>query len=116
MLAELRDATPRMSGNGCRRGPNASTVTAMEAVDPLLSARLQAGDPRALSEVFDAHATAVYRVALGGLGNAVTAQDVVQDVFIQLWSRPDRYDASLGGLRTYLSMCARNRAHDVLRC
>src|SRR3954451_24800996 len=115
MLAELRDATPRMSGNGCRRGPDASTVAAMEADEPLLSARLQAGDARALAEVFDAHATAVYRVAMAVLGNPATAQDVVQDVFVQLWSRPDRYDASLGGLRPYLAMCARNRAHDVVR-
>ena len=43
------------------------------------------------------------------------AQDVVQDVFVDLWCHPERYDETLGTLRTYLSLCARHRALDVVR-
>ena len=49
------------------------------------------------------------------LGDSGAAQDVVQDVFVELWSHPGRYDAAAGALRTYLTVLARRRAVDVLR-
>jgi RNA polymerase sigma-70 factor (ECF subfamily) len=87
----------------------------VESTGSLLAARLAAGDDRALAEVFDTLAPAVHATAFQVLGNAATAQDVVQDVFVELWCHPHRYDATLGNLRTYLTICARHRAHDVLR-
>ncbi|MCV2490783.1 sigma-70 family RNA polymerase sigma factor [Geodermatophilus sp. YIM 151500] len=87
----------------------------MESTDSLHSARLSAGDDRALAEVFDAVAPAVHTTARRVLGDAAAAQDVVQDVFVDLWCHPERYDETLGSLRTYLVIRARHRAHDVLR-
>jgi RNA polymerase sigma-70 factor (ECF subfamily) len=87
----------------------------MEAADSSLSARLAAGDDRALAEVVDRLGAAVHVVAAAVLGNAPAAQDVVQDVFVDLWCHPERFDARLGTLRTYLMMCARHRAIDVVR-
>jgi RNA polymerase sigma-70 factor (ECF subfamily) len=81
----------------------------------VLAARIAAGDERALADVFDALAGAVYAAAVRVLGSAPAAQDVVQDVFVDLWCNPGKYDDSAGTLRTYLSMCARCRAHDTLR-
>ena len=116
MTTMLTDrAAPRIASKHRPRRADRSTVRRVESADSLLSARLKAGDPRALAEVFDALAPAVYRVALAVLARPVAAQDVVQDVFVDLWSRPDKYDPSIGGLRTYLTLCARHRAHDVLR-
>ena len=86
----------------------------MESTDSVLAARLGAGDERALAEIVDAHGPAVYRAALSLVGEAA-AQDVVKDVFVDLWCHATRYDAALGTFRTYLSLCARHRAHDVLR-
>jgi RNA polymerase sigma-70 factor, ECF subfamily len=83
--------------------------------DALLAARLAAGDHGALTEVFDRLAPAVYGVALRVLGHHAAAQDVVQDVFVELWSHPGRYDPSAGSLRGYLSMQARHRAVDQVR-
>ncbi len=57
----------------------------------------------------------MYGGALRVLGNRSAAQDVVQDVFVELWSHPDRYDPSAGTMRTYLTVLARHRAVDVLR-
>jgi RNA polymerase sigma-70 factor, ECF subfamily len=87
----------------------------MGGTDTLLSARLAAGDDHALAEVFDRLAPAVYGGALRVLGDGSAAQDVVQDVFVELWSHPDRYDPSAGTLRTYLVVLARHRAVDLVR-
>ena len=67
----------------------------MEGSDALLAARLAAGDDRALAEVFDQLASSVHGGALRILGNGSAAHDVVQDVFVELWSHPDRYDPAL---------------------
>src|SRR6478735_4405285 len=53
--------------------------------------------------------------ALRVLGHWTAAQDVAQDVFVELWSHPDRYDPAAGSLRTYLTVLARRRAIDVVR-
>lgn len=87
----------------------------MEGNDALLASRLAAGDDHALAEVFDRFGAAVYGAAMRILGNAASAQDVVQDVFVDLWSRPDRYDPDAGPLRTYLLMLSRHRAVDLVR-
>jgi RNA polymerase sigma-70 factor (ECF subfamily) len=83
--------------------------------DAALVARLAAGDDDALGEVFDRYARLVYAVARGVLGERPAAEEVVQDVFVALWQHPDRYDATLGGLRTYLAVLARRRAVDAVR-
>src|ERR1022692_2385050 len=87
----------------------------MEATDVLLAARLAAGDDHALADVFDRLGPAVYRVVLRVLRQGAAAQDVVQDVFVELWSHPDRYDPKAGTLGTYLIVLARHRAVDLVR-
>jgi RNA polymerase sigma-70 factor, ECF subfamily len=87
----------------------------MDGTDALLVARLAAGDDHALVEAYDASAPAVYAVALRVLGDANSAQDVLQDVFVQLWTSPQRYDPTAAPLRTYLMVLARSRALDAVR-
>jgi len=106
-------ATP-VFGHCPRVGYHAS-VQGVEGSDALLAARLAAGDDRALADAFDQLASSVYGGALRVLGNGSAAQDVVQDVFVELWSHPDRYDPAAGSLRTYLMVLARHRAVDVMR-
>jgi RNA polymerase sigma-70 factor (ECF subfamily) len=83
--------------------------------DALLACRLAAGDDDALAEIFDSLAPAVYGAALGVVGEGAAAQDVVQEVFVELWSHPGRYDPAAGALRTYLIVLARHRAVDLVR-
>ena len=87
----------------------------MGGPDALLAARLAAGDDHALAEIFDRLAPAVYGAALRVLGECAGAQDVVQDVFVELWRHPGRYDPAAGALRTYLTVLARRRAVDLIR-
>src|SRR3954447_11308193 len=49
------------------------------------------------------------------LRDEATAEDVVQDVFVQLWLKPGSYDPSRGPLASYVSMLARSRALDRWR-
>ena len=117
-LAQLCLDDPVMAltaaGHCCRTGSHAS-VKGVEGSDALLAARLAAGDDRALADVFDQLASSVYGGALRVLGNGTAAQDVVQDVFVELWSHPERYDPAAGSLRTYLIVLARHRAVDLMR-
>lgn len=92
-----------------------ASVREVGDADALLAARLAAGDHTALAEVFDRLAPAVYGGALRVLGHHAGAQDVVQDVFVELWRHPGRYDPGAGPLRAYLAMQARHRAVDLIR-
>ena len=87
----------------------------MRGTDALLAARLTAGDDHALAEVFDRFGPVVFGAAVGIVGDGSSAQDVVQDVFVELWRHPDRFDPAVGSLRTYLMVLARNRAMDAVR-
>src|SRR5579859_2888968 len=99
----------------CPPGGYHASVRRVEGSDALLAARLAAGDDRALAEVFDQLAPSVYGGALRVLGSGSAAQDVVQEVFVELWRHPDRYKPAAGSLRTYLVVLARHRAVDLLR-
>jgi len=91
------------------------SVKAVEDSDALLTARLAAGDEFALAEAFDRYAPDVYRAALVVLRSDAAAQDIVQEVFVELWRHPGRYDPALGAFPAYLTMIARRRAVDVVR-
>jgi RNA polymerase sigma-70 factor (ECF subfamily) len=90
-------------------------VPFVRGIDALLAERLAAGDDHALAEIFDRFAGVVYGAAAGVVGDGGCAQDVVQEVFVELWRHPDRYDPAAGSLRGYLTMLARHRAVDTVR-
>ena len=72
-------------------------------------------DPQSFRCAFDEHHRAVYSAAFRIVNDASQAQDVVQDVFLRLWRRPDSFDASRGDLGTYLRLLGRSRALDLWR-
>jgi RNA polymerase sigma-70 factor (ECF subfamily) len=54
-------------------------------------------------------------VALRVLGDTGAAEDIQQDVFMQLWRNPGAFDATRGNLGAWLAVITRNRAIDALR-
>lgn len=72
-------------------------------------------DPTAFAGVYARHARGVYASAMAVLHDHARAQDVMQDVFLRLWRRPDAFDPRRGGLETYLRLLARSRALDLRR-
>jgi RNA polymerase sigma-70 factor, ECF subfamily len=83
--------------------------------DYALAARLQAGDPAALAEIYDLYGRVVYSLALRLLAEPAAAEDVTHDVFLKLRRRPDQYHVQRGSLRAWLLSVAHNRSIDLLR-
>ncbi len=73
------------------------------------------GDAAAYGQAYDQHSRGAYAAAFRILGNAAQAQDVVQDVFLRLWRRPQSFDSGRGELGSYVRMMARSRALDLWR-
>jgi RNA polymerase sigma-70 factor, ECF subfamily len=83
--------------------------------DAALIARMRAGDQTAMADLYDRYSGVVYGVALRVLANTTAAEDVVQEVFLQLWRNPQAFNADRGRLAPWLAVIARNRAIDHLR-
>ncbi len=83
--------------------------------DATLAQRLLQKDVSAFEQLYDRHSRAVYGLVLRILQQAGTAEEVAQDVFLQLWRNAARYDASRGPFVPWLLTLARNRALDTLR-
>ena len=78
-----------------------------------LMARVRARDARSFEALYDAFGKLVHGVALRMLGNAATAEDVTQSVFLKVWTSPDLYRG--GSFASWIVRVTRNRCLDVLR-
>jgi len=85
------------------------------ADDNALVAAIRSGDQSAMGALYDRYSSIVYSVALRVLGDTGAAEDVLQDVFMQLWRNPGAFDASRGNLGAWLAVITRNRSIDALR-
>jgi RNA polymerase sigma-70 factor (ECF subfamily) len=83
--------------------------------DATLVDRLLQKDVGAFEELYDRHARIVYALVVRILQQAPTAEEVVQDVFLQLWRNAAQYQAARGPFVPWLLTLARNRALDHLR-
>jgi RNA polymerase sigma-70 factor (ECF subfamily) len=72
-------------------------------------------DPDAFSSAYRLFAPAARAAALAVLKDGEAADDVVQDVFCALWTRPGLYRPERGSLATFVQIMARSRALDRLR-
>jgi len=86
-----------------------------EASDLSLVARVRARDESAMAALYDRYSSLVYAVALRVLGDTGAAEDVLQEIFLQLWRKPSAFDAARGSMGAWLSVIARNRSIDALR-
>src|SRR5712692_634691 len=68
-----------------------------------------------MATLYDRYSSVVYAVGLRVLGDTGAAEDVLQEVFMQLWRNPGVFDSSRGNLGAWLAVIARNRAIDALR-
>ncbi len=80
-----------------------------------LERRLKAGDERALGELFDLVAPWILGLALHILHDEDEAEEVVGDVFVQVWRHIDQHDGGRGPLVPWILSIARNRSLDALR-
>src|SRR5690349_18076885 len=98
-----------MTTGRSRRRPPGTVLAMTEAVRPVgdadrvLVARLVAGDAAALAEAYDALASVVFGVAVRVLGDRTAAEDVSQEVFVQLWRDASAIDLDRCSLRGWVS-------------
>jgi RNA polymerase sigma-70 factor, ECF subfamily len=83
--------------------------------DGTLMLRLQQGDEQALALLYDRYSTLVYSVAFRVLRNPAWAEEVLQDIFLQLWRTPPNLIVSDHGLAGWMTVVARNRSVSTLR-
>src|SRR5580693_9209982 len=83
--------------------------------DAALLALVQRGDDYAMTSLFDRYSKVVYSVALRVLRDPASAEDVLQEIFMQIWRNPDRFIATRGSLGGWLAVVSRNRSIDALR-
>jgi RNA polymerase sigma-70 factor (ECF subfamily) len=80
-----------------------------------LAARLRRRDATAVEELHDRYGGLVFGYLLRVLGDRGTAEDVHQQVFLEVWERGRTYDPARGGPGTWIMTIARSRAIDQLR-
>ena len=73
------------------------------------------GDHGALGALYDLHGRTVYTLALRIVGDPAEAEEVVQDVFVQVWRGAVRYDQGRATVAGWLLMMTRSRAIDRVR-
>ena len=76
---------------------------------------LAAGDRAALAALYDRHVATLLTMAQRLLGTRSDAEDLVHDLFLEVWLRADSYDASRASVRTWLLLRLRSRALDRLK-
>ncbi len=86
-----------------------------EMDDASLLALVQRGDEPAMASLFDRYSKVVYSVALRVLRDPASAEDVLQEIFMQIWRSPDSFVATRGSLGGWLAVVSRNRSIDALR-
>ncbi len=83
--------------------------------DAALMQQLAHREPEALERLYDRHSRTVYSLVLRIARQAASAEEIVQDVFLQLWRNAHLYEPSRGPLEPWLFTLARNRALDHMR-
>src|SRR2546425_3324456 len=77
--------------------------------------RIAAQDREALAEFYHQIAGVLFSTAVRILGDAHEAEEVIQDVFVQIWNKAGTFDAALGAPFHWALGITRNRCIDRLR-
>lgn len=101
------------SSDGQEIGSFARDTARRELVEGL--ARVAAGDPDSLSEVYRRTSHKLFGICLRILHDHAEAEDVLQDVYVAVWRNAARFDPDTASPITWLATIARNRAIDRLR-
>ena len=89
--------------------------TSSASLDAYLLTAISQGDEAAMARLYSRHATRTYSIALRVLRDPSSAEDVLQEIFMQIWRNPTSFTATRGSIEGWLAVVARNRAIDMLR-
>lgn len=77
--------------------------------------RVAGGDEPSFARLYDRFARPLFSVAQGILRDVLVAEEVLQEVFVQIWERAIRYDPRCGKPLTWAIVLTRNKCIDRLR-
>lgn len=77
--------------------------------------QIAGGDARALSELYDMYHLVIFRQLLGIVKQREEAEDLLQEVFNQVWSKAGSFDSDRGSVYTWMTTMSRNKGLDYLR-
>ena len=83
--------------------------------DIALIERIVARDQQAISDLYDRHCRLLFGLILRIIRDRSEAEEILQEVFVLVWTRSETYNVSLGPPAAWLVRIARNRAIDRLR-
>jgi RNA polymerase sigma-70 factor (ECF subfamily) len=89
------------------------TESQHEGID--LIERIRQQDERALTELYERYGQRVYNMAMHVLRHEAAAEEITQDIFFELWRKPDSWNPAKGRLISWLLTATRYRAIDRLR-
>jgi RNA polymerase sigma-70 factor (ECF subfamily) len=84
-----------------------------DADDAVLVQAMAAGDPGALSRLYERHGSLLLGLAMRIVRDRREAEDLLHDVFLEAWRQAKGFDPSRGGVRTWLAIRMRSRALDL---
>jgi RNA polymerase sigma-70 factor, ECF subfamily len=80
-----------------------------------LLTKIAEGDRNALSQLYDRYSRTIYAIAWKSLNSIEDCEEVVLDVFAQVWKIADRFDVNKGSVEQWIFTLARSRILDRLR-
>ena len=100
--------------------PGKSAISVVEPqpgtpTDVVLMAAIQAGDPDALSQLYDRYSGIVKALILRIIHNDTEADDLLQEVFMEIWNQAKNFSAQKGKPLGWMVTLTRRRAIDALR-
>src|SRR4029077_4630639 len=95
-------------------GSATAAVFARDSSDEILVERIAAGDKLAMQVLFARHRTPVYRWLLRFVGNETVAEDLLSDVFFDVWQQAGRFEGR-SAVTTWLLSIARFKALSARR-
>src|SRR5215475_771899 len=85
------------------------------AIDIAILARIVRRDERAVGDLYDRHHRLLFGLILRILRDRSESEEVLQEVFVLVWTRAETYNVALGSPAAWLVRIARNRGIDRLR-
>lgn len=98
-----------------KMGPSMPAEATPNLEDGHLAARLRARDPAVLNDLYERFGRTTFGFLLNTLRDRGAAEDVQQQVFLEVWRRSGSFDPERGSLLTWVMTIARSRAIDHLR-
>lgn len=83
--------------------------------DTTLLTLIRRGDEGAVTALYDRYATVLYSVLLRVLHHKERAEEILEELFLEIWRRPEELLDVRGSLGAWLAVVARNRAIEALR-